>query len=248
MPANGPARSPRPCQTWPPAAMSALPPTITRHASRSPVAWATRLARLQPPELEADIGPAGALRRHAMHQAAGVRARGGAAAARSCRGLPGVDQPAIAGGHRPDRLLVVDPPGQPVLGRRAEDGAADGEALADRMPPRHRERGHQLVLRGVEAEQQHAAAVRVVGGDGGRDRAPRPRRCRGAAASTSRDRPRARRSGAMARASVRSSTGASDLPGITSSSRSWPVRRQASARISTCRSCSAHSSAGSSGW
>ena len=53
-----------------------------------------------------------------------------------------------------------------VAGTRPEDGPADGEALADRVPPRHRERGHQLVLRGVEAEQQHAAAMRVVGGDG----------------------------------------------------------------------------------
>ena len=47
-------------------------------------------------------------------------------------------------------------------GRAAEDGAADREALAHRLPGGERERRLQLRGRRVEPEQQDAAAVRVA--------------------------------------------------------------------------------------
>ena len=76
--------------------------------------------------------------------------------------LPEGDQPAIGTLHRRDRRRVVDAAGQPGLGGGAEQGAADGEAFADRLAGGQRQPGLQLLLRRVEAEDQHAAAQRIM--------------------------------------------------------------------------------------
>ena len=47
--------------------------------------------------------------------------------------IPGFYQTCEALRHVRDRLLVRDAPGQPAFGRRVEDGAADGEALDQRL-------------------------------------------------------------------------------------------------------------------
>ena len=218
-----------------------------------PVACVDALARLQPPELEADIGPAGARRRHPVDQARSRRGRGCFSSSSLMRPSSGRrrSSAAVPAGQA-DRSLghggdcrVVD-----HLARRAspragpaEDRAADREALADRLPARPARTPPPAPRLGASSPSsstpRQCGSWRAITA---RDAPATRRRRPGAAASTSRGGRRARRTAPWRAARVVVvDRRAAACGGITSSSSSWPVRRQASASVSTCRSCSARS-------
>ena len=103
-------------------------------------------------------------------------------------------EPRVARGDVVDDVVVARAAGEPRRGRVGEDRAADGEAAADRVRRGEREAARELVLARLQAEQEHAAAMRIVAGDAIRRCDPRRRRCPAAAASTSRGGRRRRRS------------------------------------------------------
>ena len=124
LPSNGRRRgSPRLPRSWPPAAMSRL--AADQHEADLALAGrrATRLAGGSFARVEADIGPAGALRRDvdapgpALEGVGGVRHRQSRVMIRRPPATPPIRR-GEAGRHVGDGCLVVDPAGEPVLARR----------------------------------------------------------------------------------------------------------------------------------
>src|SRR5690606_26311488 len=86
--------------------------------------------------------------------------------------VPAGNQSGIAVRDVKHDLRVARLAAEPALGRFGKDRATDCEAPADRVRRSDAEAAPQVSLAGLEAEQQHAAAMRVTVADRSRDRLP----------------------------------------------------------------------------
>src|SRR5215472_16759149 len=85
---------------------------------------------------------------------------------------PGDDQLSKACPHALHQLGVCDLFGEPCFRRLAKDRSAYREAAARRARPRIAETGRELVDGSVQAQEQHAATIRIALCDERVDRAP----------------------------------------------------------------------------